>query len=152
MDFSRVTALSEMMGDSDADTKLLQRMAEDAQSFIVTFDWCTSIRNIYFGCGVGGVVGVFLCHIVPARKEVDEYLWLVVGDLPPAYLVTDESRTPSEALQTYIALMREWVAAAESGGSVDELIPVNVTPSIKMALKLKKRLDFLEKEVVPICR
>jgi len=151
IDFSSVTALSEMTGDSDADTELLKKLAAQARAFILSFDWCTSIQDTYFGCGIGGVVGVFFFRILPTREEVDDSVWVVVGDLPPAYLVTDESRTPSEALRRYIAEMREWVAAAESGRSVEELIPVNVPPNREMALALKKRLDFLEHEVVPSC-
>ena len=76
----------------------------------------------------------------------------VVGDIPPAFLVTDKSRTPSEALQTYISEMREWVAAAESGQSVDALIPVNVIATREMGLDLKRRLNFLENEVLPSWR
>ena len=141
-----------MTGDSDDDTGLLNKMAEEAGAYIQGFDWCTSIKDAYFGCGVGGVVAAFLFRIVPTSEEVDECLWVIVGDVPPAYLVTDESRTPSEALRTYIAEMRQWAAAAEAGESVDELIPVNVPASREAALALKKRLDFLEAEIVPSCR
>ena len=95
---------------------------------------------------------MFFFHIVPAGEEVDECLWAIVGDLPPAYLVTDESRTPFDALRTYITEMRLWVAAAEVGESVDELIPVNMPPTREAALALKRRLDFLESEILPSCR
>jgi hypothetical protein len=152
IDFSSVTALSEMTGDSDADTELLKEMAAEARAFILAFDWCMSIQDAYFGCGIGGVVGVFFFRIVPALEEVDDSVWVVVGDIPPAYLVADESRTPGEALRNYIDAMREWVVAAESGRYVEDLIPVNVPPNREMALALKKRLDFLEREVVPSCR
>lgn len=67
------------------------------------------------------------------------------------YLVTDESRRPSGALRSYIAEMRQWVRAAESGQPVDELIPVNVPATRDTALALKKRLDFLETEILPSC-
>ncbi|MGA2600937.1 MAG: hypothetical protein ABSH09_28570 [Bryobacteraceae bacterium] len=144
IEFSSVIPLSEMSGDSDADTELLSNMAEEAKAFIQAFDWCRGIRNSYFGAGVGGVVGVFFFRIFPATEEVDEYLWVIVGDIPPAYLVTDENRTPSEALQSYISEMRAWVAAVESGQSIDELIPVNVIPTRESAQALKSRLNFLE--------
>ena len=88
-----------MKGDSDADTDLLNKMAEEAKVFIQAFDWCKGIKEAYFGCGIGSVVGVFFFSIVPASEEVDDCLWAIVGDLPPAYLVTDESRTPSEACE-----------------------------------------------------
>jgi hypothetical protein len=95
---------------------------------------------------------VFFFRIVAAQEGVDECLWVTVGDVPPAYLVTDESRTPAAALQTYIGEMRRWVAAAESGQSVEELIPVNITATREMALALKRRLDFLESQILPSCQ
>lgn len=152
IEFSSVIPLSEMSGDSGADTDLLNNMAEEAKAFIQAFDWCKGIRDVYFGAGVGGVVGVFFFRIFPGSESVDEFLWVVVGDIPPAFLVTDKSRTPSEALQTYISEMREWVAAAESGQSVDALIPVNVIATREMGLDLKRRLNFLENEVLPSWR
>ncbi len=145
IDFSSVVTVSEMRGDSDADTDLLRKMATDAEAFIQGFDWCKGIRDTYFGYGIGGIVAVFFLHLAPARIGVDEYLWVIVGDIPPAYLVTDESRTPSEALRTYIIEMRKWVAAAASGQPVGELIPVNMPATREYALALKRRLDFLEK-------
>ncbi len=139
-----------MRGDSDADTELLNKMAEEAKVFIQACDWCKGVKDSYFGCGVGGVVGVFFFRIAPASEEVDECLWVVVGDIPPAYLVTDENQTPSAALQSYITEMRRWVAAAESGEAVDELIPVNVPATPEAALALKKRLNFLESAILPL--
>lgn len=96
-------------------------------------------------------MGVFLFRIVPASEGVDDCLWVIVGDIPPAYLVADESRTPSEALRTYIAEMRRWVAAAEAGQPADELIPLNVQATRATAIALRKRLDFLENDVLPSC-
>jgi hypothetical protein len=95
---------------------------------------------------------VFFLRIVPGSEGVDEYLWVIVGDIPPAYLVTDESRTHSEALRTYITGMRQCVAAAESRQSVDELIPVNMPATRERTEVLKRRLDFLESEILPSCR
>jgi hypothetical protein len=151
IDFSTVVRLSEMRGDSDTDTALLQGMAAEARAFLESFSWCSGIADAYFGCGVGGVVGVFLFRIVPAREDVDECLWVIVGDLPPAYLVTDENRTPSQALRAYISEVRGWVVAAETGGPVEELIPVNVPATRENAMLLETRLSFLEKEILPSC-
>jgi hypothetical protein len=145
IEIAGVVPLSEMRGDSNKDTALLRDLAGDAKAFLQGFDWCREVTDAYFGCGVGGVVGVFYFRIIPRDETIDRYLWVVVGDLPPAYLVTDNSRTPSEALAAYITEMRQWVAAVESGQSVDELIPVNAPATRDTALALKGRLEFLEK-------
>ena len=46
---------------------------------------------------IGGVVAVFLFRI-DGPPEVDPLLWVVVGDLPTAYLVTDDAPSPAIAL------------------------------------------------------
>lgn len=151
IDFSTVVPLAQMEGDSEHDTESLKGMAAEAEAFIKSFDWCKGVLEAYFGCGIGGVVGVYFYRILPAVEGVDECLWVIVGDLPPAYLLTDESRTPRDALRTYIAEMRQWAVAAESGESVDDLIPVNIPPTREGGLALMKRLDFLESEILPYC-
>ena len=88
-------------------------------------------------------MAVFLFHILPARDGVDDWLWVVTGDLPPAYLVMDESPDAASALRAYVREMRQWTDAARSGESVEGLIPVNADPSVENADRLAKRLDFL---------
>jgi hypothetical protein len=145
-----VVPMAEMKGDDDDDTLLLRRMADDARGFLSGFRWCSAVEKMYFGAGVGGVVAVFYCQIVRASPEVDANLWVVVGDLPPAYLVTDQARTPGQALRIYIAEMRKWVAAVESGLPVDDLIPVSVAPTRAWAGALSGRLTFLEGKILAL--
>jgi hypothetical protein len=152
IDLSSIIPISEMSGDCEEDTSLLNGMALEAQAFIKRFHWCLDIKDVYFGFGVGGVVGVFLIQITPANIEIDEYIWVIVGDLPPAYIVTDDSRNPSEALESYIFEMRQWVNAVEQGNSVEELIPVNAPANLETVNMLKSRLGSLEIEILPIMR
>jgi hypothetical protein len=86
-----------MAGDDEEDSRLLQIMADDAQSYLRSFKRCKGIRETFFGDGYGGIVAVFLFRIERESADVDEWLWVVFGDVPPAYLVTDECKTPSEA-------------------------------------------------------
>ncbi|HMV86500.1 MAG TPA: hypothetical protein PKA34_25610 [Blastocatellia bacterium] len=145
---SKVTPVRLMKGDNDKDTSLLSEMFDDASTYITSFAWCAGILESYFGLGVGGVVAVFLFKIRPAAKEIDDWLWVVVGDLPSAYLVTDNAPNPACALEAYIDEMEEWVKAAISGRSVDALIPVNVNPTLANAQSLKKRLNFLSSKIL----
>jgi hypothetical protein len=94
-----------MAGEDSEDSHLLQRMAVEAENYLSSFAWCQSIESRYFGAGIGGIVGIFFFGIQSRRPDVDEWLWVVVGDLPPAYIVTDDCDTPSEALDAYIGLM-----------------------------------------------
>jgi hypothetical protein len=145
----RVMPVEKLFGEDPEDTRLLGSMALDAENYLRSFSWCESIEGRYFGAGIGGVVGIFLFGIVPAHPDIDEWLWVVVGDLPSAYLVADDCKVPSEVLATYIELMRRWTTLAKSGRTSPEVIPVNVPATPEWAKELEGRLDFLEDDVLP---
>lgn len=144
---SQITAESD--DESDDEIARLRAMEAEARAFLTSFSWCRNIRGLYFGEGIGGVFAVFFAHIEPAADNIDQYLWVIVGDLPPAYLVTDESPTPREALDGYIFEMRRWVALAEQGKRSDKVIPVNAPPTPEWAAALRSRLDTLEQKIIP---
>ena|ERR1700744_4000346 len=96
--------------------------------------------------GGGGIAAVFLFEIEPASTDVDGMLWVIVGDLPPAYLVVEESPTALDALKTYLELMQEWVIAVREEKSTEECIPVNRPATRENADTLETRLNFLKKE------
>lgn len=145
-DFSKVVPVSEMKGTSEADTALLKSMLQEAQEYITAFTWCGGIREVHFGWGAGDVFAIFLFRIKPTRDDVDEWLWVIVGDLPSAYLVTDACPTPSDALETYIRETGRWVEAARAGKAMKGLIPLQVAPTQENADLLEKRLRSLEQE------
>jgi hypothetical protein len=144
-----VVKIADMVGDDKEDTNLLRELASEATSYLSAFSWCLSILGMYYGLGVGGIVGVFLFRITPSQERVDEWLWVVVGDLPSAYLVLDNATTPAAALQAYIAEMTEWVELSKSNKSSDQVIPVNVPATPEHAAKLETRLHLLQTLVIP---
>lgn len=149
IDMCKVIPLGDFADADPEEREELQQLAEGARTYLSSHRWCGSVEQGFEGISVAGVVGVFLFQVTPTNPNVDEWLWVVVGDLPPAYLVTDDAPTPIAALSAYISEMRAWVSAAERGESVDDLIPVNVTPTRENAAMLRSRLDFLERRVVP---
>lgn len=146
VDFSLLTSLNAMRGEDRTDSRLLKQMSKEAERYLLSFDWCRQIKARWFGWGVGGVCAVFLFEILPVTKGVDRWLWVVVGDLPPAYLVVDGIPTPLKALETYIELMQEWVDAAHEGKSTDDCIPVNVPATVENGDLLSRRLAFIRKK------
>ncbi len=147
IDFSKLHLPDDYEGDYEEDTRLVHALFEEARNFVSSFAWCRGIRESYIGIGVGSVFCVALFRIYPA-EGVDEYLWVVVGDLPPAYLVIDVSPTPASALEGYIDEMRLWIAAVREGSPVDKVIPVNAPPTREYADMLEWRLDFLKREIL----
>lgn len=146
---SGVVPISEMWSEDEEETQRLQNMENRARDFITNFAWCEGIRAFYYGAGIGDVFGVYLAHIMPARQSVDEYLWIVVGDLPSAYLVTDDCPGPREALEGYIWEMRKWVALAKQRKTSKDVIPVDVPATPEWAERLEVRLDALEQKIIP---
>lgn len=126
----------------------LNSMYQEARKFLEFYDWCTEIKDTFIGMHYPGIVLVFLFRIVPSRQDVDEWIWAIVGDLPPAYLTTDECPNPATALDGYIGAMLEWVDAAQKDKSVADLIPVNVPATKENAKMLKTRLDILDKNIL----
>jgi hypothetical protein len=142
--FFRLKSIERIPGETEKDTLLLRKMAEDARQYLLSFHWCLGIQKGWFGWGVGAIAAVFLFEIDPATPNVDKLLWVIVGDLPPAYLVVDESPTPIDALRTYVELMQEWIIAIREGKSTEGCIPVNSAPTRESADALEKRLNFLK--------
>lgn len=149
---SGVIPIDQILGEDAEDTRLLQEMAFKANRYISRFSWCRSIREAYFGDGYGKLVAVFLFRIEPSRPEVDEWLWVVVGDLPSAYLVIDSCKTPSQALERYIDAIWEWVELAKKGCWSEDVIPVNAPATPESARMLESRLTVLSEKIVPAFR
>jgi hypothetical protein len=136
--------------DDDAEEFLLLRhMARQAEDYLQEFTWCKSIREGYFGGGYGGIVAVFFFRIVPGSPKVEEWLWVIVGDLPPAWLPVDNSKTPSEALENYLWEMTRWVHFAKRGLAPEDGFPVDLPPTWKNAEQLEDKLKILRKAIVP---
>lgn len=127
------------------DREIARRLYQRARRFLESFDWCHGIEQGYVGILQWDIVAVFLFKIRPARLDVDQWLWVVVGDLPSAYLVVDGNPNPAMALEGYIHEMSRWVEAVENGRPVDGLIPTRVDPTPKYAAMLKSRLGVLDR-------
>jgi hypothetical protein len=127
------------------DREVARTMYQRARRFLESFAWCRGIEQGYVGILQSDIVAVFLFKIRPAKPDIDEWLWVVVGDLPSAYLVCDDSPNPATALEGYIQEMSRWVEAVETGQSVADLIPTRADPTPKYAAMLKSRLGVLNR-------
>jgi hypothetical protein len=115
MDLSRVRSLTQFGGEDEDDHQLSKDLLKEADSYIRAFAWCKSVKETYVGDCVGGIVALVLFRIEPAVRDVDEWIWVVVGDLPPAY-IAPASPDPADALDDYIYQMSRWILAVRTGG------------------------------------
>ena len=141
--------LGHVHGEDEEDTAFLRGMARKAVNYLHGFEWFTHVSRIELGFGVGGVVAVFGVFIGPPLTSGDTSLWVVVGDLPSAYLVTDELPSPREALEAYGEMMESWAVAVTENGDLAEEFPVAAAPTCENARMLRARIGFLRDDIIP---
>jgi hypothetical protein len=147
-----VVPVQSMTGDDEQDTLLLGQMLREAEAYLRSFSWCGDVLSSFFGGGVGGIFAVFLFNIRPAKPEVGTWIWIVVGDIPSAYLPIEDAKTPTEVFNAYLWGMSKWVELARQGrsGTADDSVPpVNVPATPEWAEKLEKRLNSLRLIIQP---
>jgi hypothetical protein len=103
---------------------------------------------MWVGEYIPGVIAIFLVELHRSEPDVDPFTWVIVGDLPPAYLNPVYCGSPQAALRGYIEEMSAWVEAVQKGESTDDMIPVNAEPTKENATALTTRLRFLEREIL----
>jgi hypothetical protein len=145
---SQLVEPRELAFDDPRDAEWFSETLEEAKSFLLGFAWCERVNRVLVGVLEPGIVCVLQAEI-EAEPPADALLWVIVGDVPPAYLVTDATETPAEALEGYIEEMSKWVSAVESGQPIDDVIPVNVPPTTENAAMLKSRLERLRTHILP---
>ena len=120
----------------------VRAFAERAIAFLECFRWCEEVRECAAKFAIAGVLGVFRAEIT-SHSGADPVVWVVIGDLPPAYLAYVEGDIWQDALDGYVGEMQAWVDAVQAEESVEQLIPVNVTPTLEHAHLLASRLAFI---------
>jgi hypothetical protein len=88
-------------------------------------------------------------HIVGRGNDVPDWVWVIVGDLPSAYLSIEDAPNAAIALDVYVVGLEQWVMAVRQGRSVEDLMPMNVPPTPEYADMLDSRIKFLRKEILP---
>jgi hypothetical protein len=125
-------------------------LAREARDFLLSHRWCLDVRSQHLAWAVAGVIGVFIFRIRPAMPDVDEDIWVIVGDLPPAYIVRPKRDGWQTALRGYVQEMSRWVRAVRARRPVDNLIPVNTPPTLEYARMLGSRISFIRRHFLSV--
>jgi hypothetical protein len=150
---SGLVPCSSIEGDDEEDSLLLHKMSDEATEYISSFSWCDAIHESYFGGGVGGIFAVFFFHIHSSRPDVDSWIWVVIGDIPPAYLPLADCESPAEVFRSYIRGMSRWVEVARVGGDPSlrrDVPPIDLPAKPEWAEKINQKLYGLTVAVGPI--
>jgi hypothetical protein len=121
-----------------------------AERFLAGQRWCGSVRQVTPVFAIAGVLGVFRCSLLPSHPDADVMVWVVVGDLPSAYLVHEPGDSWQDALRSYVEEMEMWVEAVRAGGALDEVIPVSAPATPEYADMLASRLGFIRDRLVDV--
>ncbi len=140
--------------DAEEDALLAQR-EDEARNYVASFGWSKPIQEILLAFGMSGILALFLVRFDEAVRwegEEDAELWVVIGDLPPAYFATDDSPNPGEALETYCIFMEDWADRILKGEDLAGSYPVAAAPTVEHAEMLKSRIEFIRGEIIPLVR
>ena len=139
------------LGTSDVEYKeevILE--SQRAIKYLSSFKWCNKILNGWLAEGFGYILCIFYFEIEPAKdSNADDKVWVIVGDIPSAYLDTIEYKTANDALCVYCCLMEEWIEQVKAGKSIEECYPVNVPPTNEYAEMLSSRVNLLKRDFLP---
>ena len=129
-----------------------------AKEYLESYNWVHKTLNCWIGLGVNSIVAVFLFQIKPTKKGIDEYIWVVSGDLPNVYIdIESASGNESlidiiEVLDCYIYIVSQWVEAVKSNESVSNCYPLGLEPIKENAENLELKLNFIQNEIIPMIK
>lgn len=123
-------------------------LSREALIFINSQQWCKRIIHGKLERGWGYVIAVFFFIIEPAYDNIPNHIWVIVGDLPPAYIDVETNSNGVYAIDSYVMEMQKWIDSVMNSKSVEELIPVNVPPTKEYARMLQERLDIIREELL----
>lgn len=126
-------------------------LASRARTFLASQPWCARVQQVTPIFVITGVLGVFRCTLLPSHPSADVMVWVVVGDVPPAYIVHEPGDSWQDALTGYVTEMRRWVAEVQAGRKPgDDIIPVDVVATPQNAEFLASRLDFIQSRLLDV--
>ena len=119
-------------------------LSKRAKDYLGSMAWCNGIIGGWLAYASGYIIGVFYFEIMPSRKDAPRFVWVIVGDIPPAYLDVESCPNAKEAVEGYVGEMQEWIDRVLQGRPLDDsVIPVNVPAEAKWAEALQTRLKLI---------
>lgn len=124
------------------------KLYNEAEKYISGFHWCATVINADLYLNLGRVLCIFLFEIDNTASDEDNLLWIVTGDIPPAYLDIYGPKNTTDVLLNYVALAKDWIDAVRAGESVEDCYPFDAVPTNEMADMLASRIDFIKNNLV----
>ncbi|HEY4304722.1 MAG TPA: hypothetical protein VGM82_09655 [Gemmatimonadaceae bacterium] len=84
------------------------QMTAAATEFLAAQPWCGRVVSVVPVFVLAGDVGAFRCSLIPSQPNADVMVWVVVGDLPSAYLVHEPGDSWQDAFAAYVTELSRW--------------------------------------------
>ncbi|TCC96774.1 hypothetical protein EZ449_22140 [Pedobacter frigidisoli] len=120
-----------------------------AESYLQSFDWCGAIIDSELYSNLGKILCIFLFEIINNQRKEDNYVWVVVGDVPSMYLDIYGPKSTHEVLENYVSLSRDWIYGVENNLNMTDFYPFKEPKSLELARMLRSRTDRIENSVIP---
>lgn len=131
----------ELQGISSYETSGLQRYRQRARLFLEGFAWCSDVRAERFAAGAAGIAALFAMEVL-VKGTTREWLWVIAGELPSAYVPVVSAPGAHQAMHHYCGLIERWIADREHG-------PAGLEPTAASANHLESQLRVLRGYVIP---
>jgi len=152
IDTQRMTPCEKLRESGIDDPETIVKLCGEAIRFVTCRPWCVALFKIYFDRGTD-FVSVFVCEI-EVRKVGPQSIWVIVGDVPPAILMSD-IENGAEALYTYCYRLSEWVKKARRREDLRSEMPVLAKETYKplrpgghVFAMIEERVRFIEEELL----
>lgn len=139
---------SSLRGQTERETQQLQEYARRARALLESFAWCTGVRQLLYGLGAGGVIAVFFADVLVKGKS-REWLWVVTGDLPSAYLPEAAAHSPCAALAAYCEGAAAWADAVQRHALGPQHLALSVEASPAVAREVAAKVATVQRLVLP---
>lgn len=148
LEWERLTMIpiTDLISSEVDDAEAIADLGKQATAFLSAHHWCRAIRRGFFDRGWAGILAVFYFEIEPDAKA-DRTVWIIVGNLPPAYIDTESCPNGAAALDGYAGAMQEWVERVRAGKSVDGVIPVYHQNSMEPLPATAENAELLDRRV-----
>ncbi|MEO6851105.1 MAG: hypothetical protein ABI166_10760 [Mucilaginibacter sp.] len=137
--------------DINVDTEFYSELEDQylkAETYLKTFRWCKEIKACSLYANLGKVFCIFLFEIDNTASVEDDFLWIIVGDIPSMYLDTFGAKSTKEVIENYVGLAEDWINNIKAGKDVYDCYPFNAEPTLELADLLEKKISFMKSELI----
>lgn len=126
----------------------LDLLYDKAETYIKSFKWCKEIKDCSLYTNLGKIFCIFLFNIDNTASREDNFLWIVVGDIPSMYLDIFGAKTTRAVVETYTVLAEDWIDKIKKSKSVAKCYPFDAEPTLELAELLEKKVSFMKTTLI----